>query len=107
MVRSMGEVGSPLRIARRILFALLFLAAVGSFAAFVWPTLYRYDHISTNGDTYPVRINRLNGDADMLVPDEGWVPVEGSEGGPTTPDSRQTGAAPRRPAHRMSPVTIS
>ena len=31
---------------------------------------------STGGDTYPVRINRFTGDADALVPGEGWVPVE-------------------------------
>ena len=31
---------------------------------------------STGSGTSPVRINRFTGDADALVPREGWVPVE-------------------------------
>jgi hypothetical protein len=60
------------RLIRGLVLLLVFLA----FAAFVWPTLYRYDHVTVDGDTYPVRIHRVTGHADMLVPEEGWVPVE-------------------------------
>ncbi len=62
------------------------------FVAYVWPTLYRYDHVTSNGDTYPVRINRFNGYADMLVPDQGWVPVEGDSSSVEDSDSNRTTA---------------
>ena len=72
----------------RVLVVLLLLAAL---AVYVWPTRFRYDHVSVDGNTYPVRIDRFTGDSDMLVPDQGWVPVEGdSEGG----DSGTQPAAP-------------
>jgi hypothetical protein len=56
--------------------ALLLLALVAAFSAFVWPTRWRYDHMTLDGDLVPVRIDRFSGDADMLVPDSGWLPVE-------------------------------
>ncbi len=69
---------------------LLFLALVGAFALYVWPTRFRYDHLTSDGNLVPVRIDRFNGNADMLVPDEGWVPVEGQdEGQGTTPAGRR------------------
>ncbi|MGH7740419.1 MAG: hypothetical protein ACRENS_00190 [Candidatus Eiseniibacteriota bacterium] len=58
------------------------LALLAALIVYVWPTRFRYDHVSVDGNTYPVRIDRFSGDSDMLVPDQGWVPVEGdSEGG--------------------------
>jgi hypothetical protein len=65
---------------------LLFLAVVAAFLAYGWPSLYRYDHISIDGDVYPVRIHRVTGDADMLTSD-GWVPMapEDDGGAVTTP----------------------
>ena len=65
----------------RIIRWLLLLAIVAAYALFVWPTRFRYDHLTTDGNLVPVRIDRFNGNADMLVPDEGWVPVEGSDSG--------------------------
>lgn len=49
------------------------------FGATVWPTLYRYDHI-TAGYSRPVRIHRLTGQAEQLTL-QGWrrmapAPVE-------------------------------
>ena len=49
---------------------------LGLFLAFVWPTRWRYDHMTVDGDIVPVRMDRFTGAADMLLPDEGWVPVE-------------------------------
>jgi len=57
----------------RLLVVLAILAAV---ALFVWPTRYRYDHMTVDSNFVIVRIDRFNGNADMLVPDEGWLPVE-------------------------------
>ena len=55
--------------------ALLWLFVVLLFAAFVWPTRWRYDHMTVDGDIVPVRMDRFTDEADMLLPGEGWVPV--------------------------------
>ncbi len=66
------------------------MAVFGLFAAYVWPTEYRYDHMTVDGNIVPVRIDRFNGDADMFVPDEGWIPVEGTDsGGGDAPAARR------------------
>jgi hypothetical protein len=70
------------------LWRLALLLIVTIFALWVWPTRFRYDHIFNDGNTYPVRIDRFSGDSDMLVPDEGWVPVEGDSNG--NPNDNQT-----------------
>jgi hypothetical protein len=36
------------------------------FSVFVWPTLYRYDHLNVAGSVIPARINRLSGSTDIL-----------------------------------------
>ena len=66
----------------RLLVVLAILAAV---ALFVWPTRYRYDHMTVDGNLVPVRIDRITGDADMLVPDDGWEPVEAPQGASSAP----------------------
>lgn len=63
---------------------LVLLTVLAAFAAFVWPTRWRFDHMTVEGDVVPVRIDRFTGNADMLVPDDGWVPVEAPPGGATT-----------------------
>ena len=78
-----------MRRTAKVLRWLAALAAIAAFAVWVWPTQFRYDHMTVDGDLVPVRIDRFNGNADMLVPDEGWLPVEGvdsSQG--TTPAAR-------------------
>ena len=71
----------------RVIRFVLVLVVVAAFAVLVWPTRWRYDHMTVDGDLVPVRIDRFTGDADMLVPDSGWLPVEtppdGSQGEPT------------------------
>jgi hypothetical protein len=59
-----------------VLRTLIVIAIVGLFLLYVWPTRFRYDHMTVDGNLVPVRIDRISGDADMLVPDDGWVPVE-------------------------------
>lgn len=77
-------------LARVIRTALLF-ALFAAFASFVWPTRWRYDHMTVDGDLVPVRIDRFTGEADMLVQDSGWIPVEAP-----------TEAAPGEPTQRSS-----
>ena len=71
--------------AARLIAAVALLAAAGaviSFAIFVWPTAYRYDHLDFGG-VFPVRIHRFTGAAETLVPstypgqkDVAWVGAE-------------------------------
>ena len=79
------RVRAVLRNVLRVILAVVVLSLLVLFAAFVWPTRYRYDHMTVDGDVVPVRIDRVNGDADMLLPDQGWVPAEstGDDSGPT------------------------
>jgi hypothetical protein len=60
---------------RRLLPALL-IALFAALAAYVWPTAYRYEKITVDQDTYLVRIQRFTGQADILVPEQGWVPSD-------------------------------
>ena len=60
----------------RVILPLLWLLLAIACAVYVWPTLWRYDHMTVDGNIVPVRMDRFSGDADMLVPDDGWVPVE-------------------------------
>jgi hypothetical protein len=48
------------------------------FAAFVWPTRYRHDHLEWANKTVPVRIDRFSSDAEMLFV-EGWKKMESSK----------------------------
>lgn len=56
-----------------IVVALCVLAALVPFALFVWPTKYRYDYVTVGPHKYPVRINRIDGDAEILrTAEKGW-----------------------------------
>ena len=46
---------------------------------FVWPTLYRYDHMKLGDSLYVVRINRLTGRAQILDGFRGWRDAKSSE----------------------------
>ena len=72
----------------RIAGALITLTVLGAFALFVWPTRWRYDHMTLSQDTYPVRIDRISGHADVLLPGDGWTPAE------EVTDTNQTGDEP-------------
>jgi hypothetical protein len=63
------------RIARRLVTWVVVLAIAYALVVYVWPTRYRYDHILTGNEDYPVRIDRLTGEGEMLTPDDGWVPM--------------------------------
>jgi hypothetical protein len=47
------------------------LVVGGPMLWFVWPTLYRYDHIHIESSVFPVRIHRLTGKTEILFPN-GW-----------------------------------
>ena len=60
----------------RILVPILWLLLAAAIALYVWPTRWRYDHMTVDNDTYPVRIDRITGDSDVLLPGDGWTPTE-------------------------------
>jgi hypothetical protein len=47
----------------RIAFALLPVLTLGLIAVFYWPVIYHYDALNSEGKVYPLRINRLTGEA--------------------------------------------
>lgn len=61
---------------RRVFVPLALIVLAIAFVLCVWPTRWRYDHMTVEGDFVPVRVDRITGRADMLLPDHGWVPVE-------------------------------
>ena len=72
---------------------LVALALLVVFALFVWPTQWRYDHMTVDGDTYPVRIHRFTGRAWVLLPGDGWTPAEEVEtGGDQNPPDASPGS---------------
>lgn len=54
---------------------LILVVIVVMFASFVWPTLYRYDHLTLGDSRVPVRINRFTGNAQLLYV-YGWVKMK-------------------------------
>lgn len=77
---------------RRSAWLIILVLGILGAIAWVWPTTYRYDHFSLDTDTYIVRINRITGHADILVPEQGWVPAEEpwDTGSSTTPGDGHT-----------------
>lgn len=69
----------------------MLLALVVTWLLLVWPTSWRYDRVTIEGDTFPVRIHRVSGRAQMLTPDEGWVPM-GRDRGPSREDESTQGS---------------
>jgi hypothetical protein len=51
--------------------------AVIAYAIFVWPTIYRYDHMNLRGTVLPVRVHRITGRTEILYR-SGWELAEQS-----------------------------
>lgn len=66
---------SALRVIARLMWFALAGLAIATFGYSVWPTPFRYDHMTDGGETLIVRIDRFSGEAEVLLPDQGWVPV--------------------------------
>lgn len=64
---------------RSTILATLGLAILVVLALFVWPTVYRYDHMKLDTYDYPVRINRLTGKAEVLFPNGWHAPTQQSQ----------------------------
>ena len=77
---------------RRTTWQIILVLGILGAIAWVWPTVYRYDKIDYDQDTYIVRINRVTGHADILVPEQGWIPAEEpwDTGSPTVPGDGHT-----------------
>ena len=52
------------------------LTGLALLAMLLFSLRFRFDHIVVDGETYLVRVHRLSGRADILIPGEGWVPSE-------------------------------
>lgn len=71
-----------------MLAASAFLAIV--LAITVWPTRYRYDHISSQGTVLPVRTDRFSGRTEILRGTDGWVEVGDPQSvGTASPKTRE------------------
>jgi hypothetical protein len=51
----------------------LVVLAVTVFAAFVWPTPYRYDHLQAGVWPLLIRVNRFTGQVEQWTNKRGWV----------------------------------
>jgi hypothetical protein len=60
-----------------ILTGILLVLIVGIFV-FVWPTMYRYDHIRGRGFVFPVRVHRITGATEVLYLG-GWKKVSNGQ----------------------------
>ena len=59
------------------LFRVMVALAVTALAVVVlWGARFHYDHIVVDNETYLVRVSRVSGHADVLIPGDGWVPAE-------------------------------
>lgn len=86
--------------------AAAFALLVCLFVAFVWPTLFVYDHVQRGAFDLLIRRNRVTGHMDYLDPMSGWVetgrPVQAAGASqfseaPTVPGFEPVGrAAPAR-----------
>jgi hypothetical protein len=63
------SLGRVLRLLASFLLGIALLVAL-------WGARFHYDHIVVDGETYLVRVSRLSGYADVLIPGDGWVPAE-------------------------------
>ena len=45
----------------RVLTLLFWVVVAIAFAVYIWPTRWRYDHMTTDGNFVPVRIDRFSG----------------------------------------------
>jgi len=61
------------RLVWRVAFRLALLAIL---VVVLIAARFRFDHIVIEGETYLVRVHRLTGHADILIPGDGWVPAE-------------------------------
>lgn len=53
-------------------------ATITLIGIFFWPTLYRYDKMILEGNTFPVRTHRLTGYTEYFLMGE-WIPQEGQQ----------------------------
>jgi hypothetical protein len=58
------------------------LVGLGFLGVFVWPTVHKYDKLTLDGDTYPLRIHRITGKTEMFSGE--WETVKET---PPTPKS--------------------
>jgi hypothetical protein len=80
----------------RIVFALLPVLTLGLITMFYWPVIYHYDALNFEGKVYPLRINRLTGEAAYFDGAEWLRPPIPAEVKDTAPEKQiaQSAAVP-------------
>jgi hypothetical protein len=87
----------------RILLPIAWLVLVLVFVVYVWPTRWRYDHMTVDGNIVPVRMDRFSGDADMAGAGRGLGAGRSALGQPPArPRPRSTEASWPRGVSRSS-----
>lgn len=59
--------------------------ALAIVAMYIWPTGYRYDHMTLGSSDLPVRINRFTGKTEVLQGFAGWVEIQESDRSSASP----------------------
>lgn len=49
------------------------------FGVYIWPTCFMYTHTKIGSSSFPVRINRLSGETEILVALQGWKVMQTEE----------------------------
>lgn len=89
--------GRKIRSAR-VAFALLPVLTLGLIAVFYWPVIYHYDALNSEGKVYPLRINRVTGEAAYFNGAEWLRPPIPAERKDTVPEKQIAQAAAVIPA---------
>lgn len=66
---------NPVRFRASFMISYVLLLIVGVLALTVWPSLYRYDRVTSQGSTYPIRTQRFSGKTERLYSGGGWVDI--------------------------------
>lgn len=61
---------------KRLMRAVMRLGLLLLAVTLLWSMRFSLDHIVVDSETYLVRVNRVSGHADILIPGEGWVPSD-------------------------------
>jgi hypothetical protein len=89
-----------LRAGVQVFLCALAFAVAAALAVLVWSTAWRYDRLTVNGNTFPIRVNRFNGQTEILRGMSGWVQVDSES------DTSHSPTAPPAAPPALPPVEL-